>query len=283
MTQCTGKPAEEWLEAYMQGTLPEAKAQKFEQHYFDCPVCLAQVERLEAVARQLGRRPLKARRPLIALPSLGWAGLAWPSLAWPARAFALSAIAALLVVGFFGIRRINRPAQPSVAQAPAAPATQPATQSDTGPHTLAALAVSRLADLAMPAFQANNLRGSSVDANFETGMKAYVAGDCSLAVKVLSQVAAQDADALAARFYSGVCRMHMGDLPAASATLRKVADAGESAQQEAALYYLAQIALSGNDAATARRYLVRTIALHGDFERRASAELVGLSADVGGR
>jgi lipopolysaccharide biosynthesis regulator YciM len=145
------------------------------------------------------------------------------------------------------------------------------------------LAASRLADLAMPAFQANNLRGSSVDANFEAGMKAYAAGDCSRAVKSLSQVAVQDADASSARFYSGVCRMHLGDLPAASATLRKVAGAGESAQQEAALYYLAQIALSENDAATARRYLTRTIALHGDFERRANAELAGLAADAGGR
>jgi hypothetical protein len=145
------------------------------------------------------------------------------------------------------------------------------------------LAVSRLADLAMPAFQANTLRGSSIDANFEAGMNAHSVGDCSLAGKTLSQVGAQDADALSARFYSGACRMHMGDLPAATATLRKVAVAGESAQEEAALYYLAQIALSENDAISARRYLSRTVALHGDFQRRASAELPSLAADAGGR
>ena len=278
MTQCTGTPAEQWLEAYMQGTLPEAKAQKFEQHYFDCPVCLARVERLEAVARQLGRRPMKERKPPIAWPVLGWAGLAWP-----VRAFALSAIAALLVIGFFGVRRFNRPSEPNGALARAVPLPQPAPHSQPAPPTLAALAVSRLADLTLPAFQANNLRGSSVDTHFEAGMNAYATGNCAVAVKDLSQVAPQDEDALAASFYSGICRMHMGDLPAASATLRKVAGAGESAQQEAALYYLAQIALSGNDAVTARRYLSRTIALHGDFERRASVELAALPADAGGR
>lgn len=283
MTQCTGKPAEELLEAYLQGTLPEARAQKFEQHYFDCPVCLEQVERLEAVARQLGRRPLKARKPLIAWPSLGWAGLGLPSLGWPARAFALSAIAALLVVGFFGIRHINMPAQPSVAHSTVAPATPPAQQSRPASPTLAALAVSRLADLSLPAFQANNLRGPSDDTHYDAGMSAYATGNCAAAVKALSQVPAQDEDALAARFYTGVCRMQMGDLPAASATLRKVSAAGESAQQEAALYYLAQIALSENDAATARRYLTRTIALHGDFEHRASAELARLAADADGK
>jgi len=44
---------------------------------------------------------------------------------------------------------------------------------------------------------------------------------------------------------------------------------GDSPQQEAALYYLAQIALVHNDPTTARHYLARTIALRGDFERRA--------------
>jgi tetratricopeptide (TPR) repeat protein len=281
MTQCTGTPAEQWLEAYLQGTLPEAKAQKFEQHYFDCPVCLAQVERLEAVSRLLGRRPLKASTPPIAWPARGWPNFSWPSLSWPARAFAVSAVAALFVVGFFGIRHSDRSSQPNVAHAPVAPNLQPQAQAAT--PTLAALAVSRLADLTLPVFRENNLRGSSVDAHFEAGMNAYANSDCAVAVKALSQVAAQDANARAAQFYLGVCRMHMGDLPAATSTLRKVAGAGESAQQEAALYYLAQIALSENDAATAHRYLNRTIALHGDFESRANVELGGLPASSGGR
>jgi len=67
--------------------------------------------------------------------------------------------------------------------------------------------------------------------------------------------------------------MKDSNLPAATKTLRSVADAGDSPQQEAALYYLAQVALAGNDATTARHFLARTISLHGDFEGRARAQL----------
>ena len=49
-------------------------------------------------------------------------------------------------------------------------------------------------------------------------------------------------DALSAQFYSGVCQMKLNQLDAAAATLGQVAGKGDSPQQEAALYYLAQIA-----------------------------------------
>jgi len=104
-------------------------------------------------------------------------------------------------------------------------------------------------------------------------MKDYAQRDCAHAVTALSQVPAEDQDSLASRFFSGVCRMHQGDLSGASKALRALADAGDSPQQEAALYYLAQVALAGNDATTARHFLARTISLHGDFEGRARAQL----------
>ena len=67
--------------------------------------------------------------------------------------------------------------------------------------------------------------------------------------------------------------MHGGELAAAQATLRKVDAAGDSPQQEAALYYLAQVALARQDSTAARHYLARTISLHGDFEQQARLEL----------
>jgi uncharacterized protein HemY len=83
----------------------------------------------------------------------------------------------------------------------------------------------------------------------------------------------QDEDSLAAQFFKGVCQMHDGDMSAATRSLESVANAGDSPQQEAALYYLAQVALARNDAEAARRYLTRTVSLHGDFESRAHSEL----------
>ena len=70
--------------------------------------------------------------------------------------------------------------------------------------------------------------------------------------------------------------MHEGDLDGAAHSLRGVSDAGDSPEQEAALYFLAQIALARNDAGSARKSLERTVALHGDYERRARVELTHL-------
>jgi hypothetical protein len=118
-----------------------------------------------------------------------------------------------------------------------------------------------------------NLRGQNGDPHFTAGMKAYMRQDCPSALKALSQVPVQDEDSLAGQFYIGVCQMHLNDLKAATATLERVANAGDSPQQEAAFYYLAQIALERNDATNGRHYLTRTISLHGDFEHRARTEM----------
>jgi hypothetical protein len=128
---------------------------------------------------------------------------------------------------------------------------------------------SQLADLALPPYLASNLRGESKDARFEAGMKEYANGNCRGALVALSQVPAESTEARAAKFYSGACQMRLGDFASATGVLRKIADAGDSPQQEAALYGLAQIALAGNYPATAHAYLLRTISLRGDLEQRA--------------
>ena len=260
MTECTRKPAEEFLESYLLGTLPEDEAQRFEEHYFDCPACLSQVEALQAASRQLHLAPRRGFRP---------------TLSWPYRLAGLGAIAALLLIGFVVLHG-KRPPQPTMAHSPVT--APPAEQAPSKPAGPASLAVAQLADLALPPFRGSTLRGESQDPHFTAGMKDYAQRDCAHAVTALSQVPAEDQDSLASRFFSGVCRMHQGDLSGASKALRALAEAGDSPQQEAALYYLAQIALASNDAAAARRYLGRTVALRGDFERQARAQLTQLQS-----
>ena len=193
-------------------------------------------------------------------------------LSWPTMTWALAAAAALLVVGVIAYNAVSRRdagSQTAKSQPEPAPAQTTAPQAQPGPPAVTA---SSLADLALPAFVAPNLRGDNEDAAFQTGMKAYAGGDCTAAVAELAKVAAESRDLKAAEFYRGACEMHGGDLKAAAATLRKVADAGDSAEQESALYYLAQVELANNDAAAAHRTLQRTIALRGDLEQKASAQ-----------
>jgi len=96
MTDCTATLIDRCLERYIQGTLPEAEARRFEEHYFDCPACLAQVEALQAVAQQLGSQPQKPRRAVIP---------------WPVRVALPAAIAAGLVIAFFGFHPSKKPAE----------------------------------------------------------------------------------------------------------------------------------------------------------------------------
>lgn len=256
MSRCAGEPAEQMAEQYIAGTLPDPEAQAFEEHYFDCPVCFAQLQALQSVAGQLRRNPVKIPGRVIR---------------WPAVAGSIGAIAALLLISVISYREIAH--RPGVA---AGPGTTAIPSADEGATSSAA--VTQIADLTLPPFAASSLRGEAEDAHYAAGMKAYASGNCVAATNQLAHVSARSDDALSAQFYSGVCQLKLNQLDAASATLGRLAGKGDSPQQEAALYYLAQIALLRDDSAGARQQLVKVISLHGDFEQRAASELRRLSA-----
>ena len=96
MTECSATLIDRCLERYIQGTLPESDAQRFEEHYFDCPACLAQVEALQAVTQQLGGRPREFRRAPIP---------------WPVRIAVPAALAAGLALAYIGYHPAHRPVE----------------------------------------------------------------------------------------------------------------------------------------------------------------------------
>jgi hypothetical protein len=262
MTICTGAPAELHALQYVEGTLSEFEVERFEEHYFDCPVCLQHLQAIQSVAQELANQPIV---PIQAPPTT--------PLAWPVRVWTMGAVAALLLIGVVTFKRLeSRPAQPTVAQSQ--PKSIPKAESVTQPTPASAqtVRVSQLADLTLPSYFASNLRGDSPDIHFETGMKEYASGNCRSAITALTQVPPDSWEARTAQLYAGACQMRLGNFAPASTLLRKVADAGESPQQEAALYVLAQIALANNDSTTAHMYLLRTISQRGDFEKRARAQ-----------
>jgi hypothetical protein len=282
MTICNGSPAELQALRYVEGTLSAAETEKFEEHYFDCPVCLAHLQAIQAVEQEL------ARNPVATLPMPEPASKVL--LRWPAWVWTVGAVAAVLVVSVLTYKDLeSRPAQPMLTQStPKSPSQMRVTaQPLKQPATLVHL--SQLADLTLPVFTPPNLRGENLDTHFEAGMKEYASGNCRGAIAALAQVPAESAEARAATFYSGACQMHLGNFTSASQFLRKVADAGDSPQQEAAVYGLAQMAVAGNDPAAARKYLQRTIALRGDLEQRAReqdrriAELTGQNKAAAGK
>ena len=99
MNPCDGAPAELLLERYIQGTLPDAEAQQFEEHYFDCPVCVAQVEALQAVRTRLAGLPVN-EQPTAQTATTKRAKL----FAWPTPMAAMVALAASLFIVFLSYR-----------------------------------------------------------------------------------------------------------------------------------------------------------------------------------
>jgi hypothetical protein len=278
MNHCTGAPAGQCLERYIQGTLPDSEAQQFEEHYFDCPVCLAQVEAIQAVRARLGQltateSPVQ-QSPVQQPPAKKRAVV----ISWSTAAAALVAVAASLLIVFLGERfLLPRVLPPNVT-------VHIGPQTPANPHppaTPPSSSVTQLADLTLPPFRAATLRGESENGDFNFAMKAYSGGDCRGALKGFSRVPSTGANALAAQFYSAVCQIHLGNLPGAAATLQRVTAAGDSPQREAAFYYLAQIALARNDLVLAHQNLDRTVALHGDFEQRARRQSAALAAAAG--
>jgi tetratricopeptide (TPR) repeat protein len=259
MNPCNRAPAIENAAQYIEGTLSQLDAERFEDHYWNCPACLAYLQALEAVGDELAREPL----PQIAPPPPRRV------IAWPVPAWALGAVAAAAVLAVIGIRTLG-PRQQTSPQAQTAPtASQQNAQSPQIASSPVRQAASQLADLTLPPFSANLLRGAGMDAHFEQGMAAYSRGDCKSALTDLAKVPAHDKQGTKAEFYSALCHMHQGDLAAAEAGLQKVVEAGDSLQLESAFYYLAQIHLAQNDPAGAHQYLVRTISLQGDMEKQA--------------
>ena len=260
MSDCTGAPAELQALPYIEGTLPEAEMLRFEEHCFYCAVCLRHLQALQAVALEL------SQQSGVALERPRWRML----FSWPAWILSAGAVAALLLIGTFAYKNFeSRQSQQAVA--PIQPKAAPQTEHTAPPanSTASTIHFSQLADLSLTAYLAPNLRGESLDANFEAGMKKYAQGDCRGAITTLASVATDSTEARAAMFYSGVCQMQLRNFDRAIKILRNVANASDSPQQEIAFFELAQIALAGDDSTAAQAYLKQTIALRGDFEQRA--------------
>jgi tetratricopeptide (TPR) repeat protein len=252
----------------VEGTLSKSEEERFEEHYFDCPVCLEYLEAVEAVASQLEQNPVKVEPVPARQLTAGWR--------W---AWVFAGATVVIAIGFVSFIGMQHPTAPSVLTVKAPVKTQ-APEVPRPTEKVSVTGPAQLADVAIPAYTAMALRGESRDEHFLAGMKAYQAGGYGEATTDLAQVPAESRDGLTARFYLGACQMHLNQLNRASATLNAIVAAGDSPEQEAALYYLAQIALVRHQVAEARMYLSRTIELHGDFEARARSQQHKLAAAI---
>jgi len=290
MTMCNGDPAEEVAELYLTGELSESERERFEEHYFCCDACHASLESLRAVQQEFRRDALAGPQPMRIVAR------GTRARAIPFRLVAFGAVAAMLLIAAGLIARYihhGRTADGGIEVRETATASHsvdaatstPRQQSDAGVSESASnirsdprkIQLAALADIHLPGYHASQLRGGeTVDAQhaaFAAGMRRYADGDCAGTLDDLRAVPLSASDGVAARLYSGLCQFEAGALADAQRSFEAVSAAGDTPQLETADYYLAQVMLLRSDASGASEWLRKTIALHGDFEEKAQAEL----------
>jgi hypothetical protein len=267
MPTCSQQRTEDVAEEYVRGELAEAEAQNFEEHCLECDACFERVRALQAVREVLAHGHVAPKRPV-----------AWIAFALAAAAVFIVFIAVRWRTGDSQSSRRQSVAQVEVPPAVVAPPsavsprpTQPETSVAKGeprPTEIAALA-----DKSLPPFHPIQVRGASSDEHFESGMRAYVASDCTTAVDELQRVPRTSDRGEAAVLYAGACHYVLRNFNAAHQSLVQLATNQDSPLSEAARYYLAQVELAQDHRDTARRWLGEVVALHGDYEARARAQL----------
>ena len=277
MSDCKGGPVEQYAELYLMGTLSEMESARFEEHYFGCPTCHDMLLDLQAIQDSLQREP-------IAIP------VRKRMFGMPMRLVAYGSIAAALVVGLVLLRfSLNgshggseHSAQNATATVPSPDSRGKAKSSAVDKDSAAGeVQVAELADLQLPGYRESQLRGADLnDAQhneFKLAMGLYSSDDCSGALIHLARVPAGTNDGVATELFTGLCELKGHSLNRAEANLAKVVVAGDTPQLETAEYFLAQVRLVQGDIAGANKYLLKTIALQGDYEAKARAQQHKLS------
>lgn len=273
---CRGERAEFEAEPYVRGTLETQAAEAFEEHFFACDPCLHHVEALQLAQQYL---QTSASRPPSSIPSQQ-RRFRWTVLFGAAAA---AIVITVIGIGMTGVFRAKFQPVAKTQQSPSSPATPdiaaktPALPKPPKP-TPAEVQIARLAEPVMPPYVRHELRGEGqIDPAFEKGMAAYSAKDCGGAVQHLDKVAPESSNGKAARLYAGACYLRLHDLDTAQRDLQMVVEAGDSPQQETAMFLLAQVELEQGHSVMAKHLLERTVSLQGDYERKARSQLRRLS------
>src|SRR5207244_3597262 len=100
---CGLERREELVDGYATGRLGEDDAARFEEHFFGCDACWAELERARAIRSAFARIPVSTAR----------AETRRPRLLWPRLALAAAGLAAIAVLPLLRQRSVGRPPAPT--------------------------------------------------------------------------------------------------------------------------------------------------------------------------
>jgi len=281
---CPLRSGHDLADAYVAGTLTEPDQSAFEEHYFTCPECFAQVRLLQEVRD--GLRAVPPRPTAHHAHARPWLSAPWLGLA----------AAAALLAAFVYWYRDDEPSQarhepvqvPAAApgvEAPAAPpvaANPPETATTPPPAGLPAPPTRRqvLQQLAMivpPRYVPLAVRGGEPSADrFDAAMRHYVAGRQRDAARDLGALAADRPADPGVAFFLGISELASGRPVAAREALGRAAGMGVPPYADEAHFYLAKAALALDDVDEARRELGIAVAHEAGPEGEAARILAAL-------
>jgi TolA-binding protein len=269
---CPRSSGHDLAEAYVAGTLSEADQTAFEEHFFSCQACLAQVQMLQDVRDRLASIPARVKAPDPRWAAAPWLGLAlaagvvaavgfWWNASGPARQAQAPPPAAV---------QAPRPVPPSTTPAPTpappAPAPAPNRREVLGP----------LAIVLPPRYVPLTVRGSAPAGSFDAAMAHYVAGRYAEAAAALRTLAAAGSDDPGVQFFLGVSELATGQVDEGRQALARVVDADVQPYADEAHFYLGKAAIAAGDVAAARRELGIALAKESGPEGEAARILAAL-------
>lgn len=240
---CESVQREHIAEQYLGGDLPEDRLVAYEEHYFQCDRCFAELRHLDEVRRALTMAPVESSAARISR-HVGRRRWAWPAFA------ALAASLAVVAVLLQDYRSVKGPATPGAGQSRPAQIA-PQVRDTTGISRSNMLA--RLAQAEPPAYTPPVLRGTDAElsAAYRQGMAAYAAGNYSAATEKLRHAANIDPQRADIAFFIAASELLAGHPVVAKTGFESVLALGDSAFADEAWFYLskAQLALGDTDAA----------------------------------
>lgn len=247
------------VEDYLLDRLTDEERDAFEQHYFTCARCHAEVEALRDVQDALRR----SSAPAVSRQAASWTWLA-------AAALVVLAVGAAALMW----RAAEEPGGSSPPMASRESETPPPSQPSA---PLSAPQIdAQLARVEPPPYEPRRLRTGGSRPEFVAGMERYQAADYAGALPLLERALAGDPAFEPARFYLGATQMLAGRPQAGVRTLEALAARTDSPYAEEARFLSAKAHLNLGEQAAAVRALDATIALRGEREadaRRIKAAL----------
>lgn len=295
---CDSIVRDETAERYLMGQLRETEQAAYEQHYFECARCFAELSRLQAVREVLREHPpLLDPIPIARRPRARRACAWWPAVA--VLAATVTGVVVLLRQGQGPERSaqspVAAPLDPGAASqpGPATAITAPAPGDDAGERPSVSVparsvdakaVLKRLARVDPPHYMPRVLRGPADEPSlrFHDGMRAYATGDYRRAVTELERAAALDSGRSDVAFYLGVSRLMNGETDAAVAELRHTVELGDPEFLGDAHLVLAKAYLGGAEIQAATRELEAAARTPGTSQHEAArilAELQQLELD----